>query len=725
MNRAFATVSKKLCIILCMSGSAAHANGWILPNNTNAQDLVSDRPAVETSQTGWILKTVTKTQKPAEIEKVFDAAGNERIVPSKRPIDELFKAGSVVVTGFSGFDVKTPFLDPELSEEERAALLASDDLKFIDLDGQTATLTQIDNVGHGFNGNEVKQEPFDKLTARDVGQVFGIAIDKERYPNLYVTATSLYGLQIIGDDANEDRVADRLTNGARDAQWMAGQWGSFADSGPGSVYKVDGFTGQISLFVNIKTEDRENSGAGLGNIAFDAKHQQFFVSDLETGLIHRVTHKGELAQAFDHGVDGRSAEKRSRIRFNPRSGIDISRAQFDALDPKTWNYAKDARRVWGVAVRGQRLFYAVAEGPEVWSIGIDKETGEFLDDPRWELSVAKEHEGFDISDIVFSPNGAMILAQRPAVMPSYDYKTFVDDEQAKVLRYVYETPEDNPETPSVWYEQPQVLPVGFNDVSNNGLGGIDLGPSYDDKGRINWRACNGSLLSTGQGLRDNLDLKDALVKGGEMRLDGIQIAPRGIKPADNAPPWLSYQQDYDGRPQAKDVAGHIGDVEVLDCGLGKGAVANFADLPDDPDLKPDGDFFCTKNMVTLGLCICAIFPHKCFPKKKKCVKVEADVVCNASTGVYEFAGGVTDKSGTNFDSVKVEDPSGLATSLPTTLPYAGPIAVDLSGFAPGQVGQLDLCAYNSADRASNEPYNCCNQTVNFKIPGQACEKGAE
>lgn len=736
MSRLLLSITKYICVGLFavgIMGSQTGANGWVLPNGTNAQDLVSDAPKVEASQTGWILKTVAKP-KPT-VEKVYDAAGNERIVLSKRPVDELFNAGSVVVTGFSGVRTLTPRLDPDLTAEERAAILASDDLKFIDLDGQSASLTQINNIGYGFNGNQVTQKPYDKLTARDVGQVFGIAIDDERYPNLYVTATSVFGLQIVGDDTNEDRVVDRLKNGARDAQWMNGQWGSFKNSGPGSVYKVDGYTGQISLFATIKIDDRENSGAGLGNIAFDRTHNQFFVSDLETGLIHRLDNKGVEQQVFDHGIDGRSAAKRSRVRFNPRSGIDIARKQFDALDPETWNYAKKERRVWGMAVRGSRLFYAVADGPEVWSIGIDKDTSELLNDPRWELTVADAHKGFDVSDIVFTPGGAMILAQRPAITSSYDYKTFTHEKQGKVLRYVYESPEDDPDTPSVWYEQPEVLPVGFQAEHNSGLGGVDLGPSYDDKGRIDWRHCNGSLLSTGQALRDNASLSESLIKGGELRVDGIQIAPRAIKVADNSPPWLSYQQDYDGVPQGEDVAGHIGDVEVLDCGRGRGGAGgnvggtdgvggDVADLPDVPEVNPP-EFWCTKNMINAGLCICAIFPHKCFPKKpKKCVKVEADVVCNKTTGTYELTGNIVDQKGTNFDGVKIDDPSGNVTSLPTTATFPGSMSVDLSGMAPGQAGQLDLCAYNAAERDSNEPYNCCNQTVNFKIPGEACVAGA-
>ena len=60
-------------------------------------------------------------------------------------------------------------------------------------------------------------------------------------------------------------------------------------------------TGEISLFTTIAA----NSGAGLGDIVFDAASQQFFVSDLDTGLIYRLGADGTILDTFDHGVTAR------------------------------------------------------------------------------------------------------------------------------------------------------------------------------------------------------------------------------------------------------------------------------------------------------------------------------------------------------------------------------------------------------------------------------------
>ncbi len=129
-------------------------------------------------------------------------------------------------------------------------------------------------------------------------------------------------------------------------------------------------------------DDRGNSGAGLGNIAFDSLHEQLFVSDLETGLVHRFDLDGNDLGQFDHGMEGRPVKELEAVSFDPATGVDIESADFDPMDPDTWNLAASQRRVWGLAVHGERLYYAVGEGPQVWSVGIDAQTGAFAGDPR-------------------------------------------------------------------------------------------------------------------------------------------------------------------------------------------------------------------------------------------------------------------------------------------------------------------------------------------------------
>ena len=72
---------------------------------------------------------------------------------------------------------------------------------------------------------------------------------------------------------------------------------------PGAIWKIDGISGAVSLFATIDG----NSGPGIGDVSFDKVHRQFFASDLDTGLIHRIDADGSLIDTFDHGVAGRPA----------------------------------------------------------------------------------------------------------------------------------------------------------------------------------------------------------------------------------------------------------------------------------------------------------------------------------------------------------------------------------------------------------------------------------
>ncbi len=70
--------------------------------------------------------------------------------------------------------------------------------------------------------NEPQRNP---VTAAQVGQVFGVALDDAEQPNIYITATSAFGLHRTKDNTG----------------WMPGMWGSGA--GPGTVWKLDAANG--------------------------------------------------------------------------------------------------------------------------------------------------------------------------------------------------------------------------------------------------------------------------------------------------------------------------------------------------------------------------------------------------------------------------------------------------------------------------------------------------
>ena len=140
----------------------------------------------------------------------------------------------------------------------------------INLDGPVARVVEV-------SGAKVKTEPRRQpLRARDIGQVYGVALDREgglqpgaRPPNIYLAATSAYGLSIVGP-AGESRKA-RLERGAPGTEWGAGAFGTALGGGPGSIWKIDGATGRASLFADIRLDGIGNSGPALGQLAFDPR----------------------------------------------------------------------------------------------------------------------------------------------------------------------------------------------------------------------------------------------------------------------------------------------------------------------------------------------------------------------------------------------------------------------------------------------------------------------
>ena len=53
--------------------------------------------------------------------------------------------------------------------------------------------------------------------------------------------------------------------------------------------------------------------------------------------------------------------------------MDIQGAAFDSEDPDTWGFTQDERRVWAVAAHGGRVYYAVGNASEIWSVGINRD----------------------------------------------------------------------------------------------------------------------------------------------------------------------------------------------------------------------------------------------------------------------------------------------------------------------------------------------------------------
>lgn len=651
--------------------------------------------------------TGAEQQTDGEGYEIFAAGGASLLEPSIRPQARLFKGASAATSGFSGSYIRLPLVAPGETPEVNA----SPEMRFIDPNGASVTLLGLDNMEAAMVAQEIKRRPYDQILAKDVGQVFGLAMDDAKDPSLFIAAASAYGLPIVGGDENGDGVEDRLFSGQEGARFMDALFGSNPESGPGTIYRVDGTKGQIEVFANIELDGVKNSGPGLGQVAYDPVSRQIFVSDLDTGMIHRLDMSGADQEQFDHGVTARSLAGRPEIAFDPANRLNIEDEAFDAEDPSTWHYTAPERRVWGLAVHNGRLYYAVGDGPEIWSVGIDPTSGAFSFDARWELTLSDEHGDEEISDIAFGADGSMILAQRGKRVARFDFTELVEGGNAKTLRFYREKPDD-PATPSKWVEKPIEYAVGFPASHDNGSGGIGLGPAYDEFGRLNFKACKGTLWNSGDRLRGGEAYADALRSGGALAIDGLQGQPVGLSKAENSPPWVSYFHDYDGRYPSKKNAGHVGDVEILGC-QGEPEYGYFdPGIPDWPG-DPGGEWWP-----------CLFNPQWCEPPKRDvCVNTKAKLVCDATKGKYVLKLIASEGKDYGFDTMSIMDPTSRMTELPGDKPFPGSVSVPTTGLLNGSLGQVNVCAFNSADKATGQPFDCCKVSVEFTIPDINCSLG--
>ncbi len=616
------------------------------------------------------------------------------------PDGPVIKPGHMAVTGFSGTLFPQEGLPPGVNPLDET---------FLDPDGITLRIFSIRNTGAAPAGQLVNTPPPFEVAARKIGQVFGLAYDngtliagrddgKRTAPNLYVTASVLHGLQIVRPDTDGDGRPERLKKGEAGARFMKGQHGVELGGGPGSIYKIDGVTGEVSLFANVQLDGVDNSGPGLGNIAFDAVRRQLLVSDLDTGMIHRFDMQGNDLGQFDHGVAGRPNNGYEPVAHDAANRMDITSPAFDTADPQSWGFAAGPRRIDGLAVKGNRLYYAVYEGLQIWSVGFNHD-GSFANDARWELDVRSDTD-HAITDIAFDRKGFLYLAQRGRLSNAYDYSVFAEPAGSQVLRYHREVPDD-PATPSVWVETPAEYAVGFPEGHRMSLGGIDLGYGYDKNGRINPRACDGTLAKTGDDLRNDPARAEELLAGGALNVHGFQLTSKALVRPRNVPPFKSYFVDFDARFDDPEVRGHVGDIEIWNPCRG-GRSVGWGDIVPYP-----GDFPVPQPPGGGRL--------------PKCVEVKwAEYACNP--GGFDAALWLRDRAGIGADSLKVQSLKpgiSISPSMQTAAPGA-PFWLDFAGALPGERVDVNICYYKGSDAVPGKVFTCCQAQLPLKMPNEFC-----
>lgn|GEM_PF-7036520 len=196
-------------------------------------------------------------------------------------------------------------------------------------------------------------------------EVFGIALDDAPKPNIYVTSTTIYKTTYFSNPIVQ------------------------AVPGTGQVWRIDGTTGVASLCVTLPQST--TGGQGLGNIAYNARNKQLFVTDFYDGKIHRIGTNCQIIDAYDP--------------FQP----------FGTYANTAGGFAPLGERLWGVGVFQDRLYFARWSGDQspgpantVLSVPLDA-TGKPVGTPILEVTPSGT---MPVSDIEFASDGRMLLAQR-------------------------------------------------------------------------------------------------------------------------------------------------------------------------------------------------------------------------------------------------------------------------------------------------------------------------
>ncbi len=345
--------------------------------------------------------------------------------------------GEAVVTGFSG---AAPPVSIAPDEDPGAKTV-------IDLAGASARVLDLRRIAGPPVGQFVDiPKPF-TFAARDVGQVFGVVLDDQVPPNIYLAATSAYGLPIVAPGPTGAWV--HVRTGAPGARFMPGLWGP--QGGPGTIYRIDGVSAKVSVFANVTTEGRPNSGAALGALAYDAHSKSLYVSDRESGLVHRFSLSGSDLGVYDHGVAGLGAQGLPAVAWIARTPVDPTAATFDSGAPGSWEYASPARRVFALAVHEGRLYYSVADSLRVWSVSL-REDGSFASDAVIELQAPPAAGPTEIASIAFDHQGRMLLAERAAPTGSMTFEPLAAPGVGRVLRFAIVG--QAPGARRVWQESP-------------------------------------------------------------------------------------------------------------------------------------------------------------------------------------------------------------------------------------------------------------------------------
>jgi hypothetical protein len=327
-------------------------------------------------------------------------------------------------------------------------------------------------------------------------------------------------------------------------------------------------------------------------MAFDSATQTLFVADRTSGKVYRYGTNGAIKGTFDHGVEARPSAGLPPIPPPVVAPVNIQSPAFNTENPVTWGFAPLARRVFGLAVYKDRLYYSVGQGPQVWSSGIGGGGAISGKDARLEVELPSLDTGVEITGIDFDAQGFLYVAERGETTGDYFLIRLANDGQSRVVRYRPKLPGDS--TPGQWSLTPDQYSIGMPPNYTNADGGLALHYGYRFDGTIDLNACKQTVWATGERL---LDPGDGTT--GFMTVDGLQGTNRTLVQPQNTPPNQSWYVDYDDGSGYVDFRGHMGAIAVRPC-----PVAQTPPPPPPPPVLqcPPGTYFDGQQCIIIPTC---------------------------------------------------------------------------------------------------------------------------
>ena len=368
--------------------------------------------------------------------------------------ESIFKCGMAVVSCFSGL------LPPSSNTANpNGPVLALVDLR----NHATAPL--------GVNWSALTNSPSGLVhlpdwESRNMGQVFGVTIDNNY--NVYASASTIYGKY--------------LPTGMPNTTF-------------GNVYKIDASNGTVSGFnTSLIPQDLQNP-AGLGDVWYDQTNNQIFVSNFHDGLVYRFDMSGnQLPGTYN-----------------------FPGATYGTPSP---GFIPRGERVWAVAVHNNRLYFSVwnedwfrpnpSVKNQIWSVQLDPSSSPpgaplsnslvleknmpdlITIDPLTGAPITNLYSS-PVSDITFSENGSMLVAERTMNNDFGDARNQAYN-QAHLSRII--------EFSGASWLTAKIVYTGNAKNHLNSAGGIDYGYDSFDPGTTPLpMRCDSIIWSTGDALR--------------------------------------------------------------------------------------------------------------------------------------------------------------------------------------------------------------------------------